>query len=110
MERNACGDLQGMHKNIWNLVKGFVESEHVFHIDTMLALDVSAFQANIIMRQFSENIHISHGRQSKKTAHFKFFNQSIKNIIRHAIPSAQTSNFSRPNWGFGSSEFTIVYK
>lgn len=108
LQRNACGDFQGGHREIWNLIYGFVESKHVFHVDSMLGMDFSAIPTQLLFRQLPMNLHIEHQKKSKDTKHLAFYDSVIKSNVRHGMMSRFTSNFSRPNWGYGNMHFNII--
>lgn len=105
-ERNGCGDFQGAHREMWHVIKGFLESEYVFHVDTGLSLDFSVFPAMIYARVMGANVHLKHIKQSKMTAHFKFYNTTIKNMIRQGYATSMVPKFSRDNWGAEGVSFT----
>jgi hypothetical protein len=98
-ERDACGDFQGAHQEMWLAIHGFLESEHVFHVDTGVGLDFSAFPAQIYARLIGYNIHFEHAKESKATSHFKFYNDTIKNAIRHGVMTQMLERYRRDDWG-----------
>jgi hypothetical protein len=105
-ERDGCGDFQGAHREMWHSVHGFLESEHVFHVDTGLSLDFSAFPSFLYVRVIGTNIHLQHPIESKRTSHFKFYADDIKNAIRQGVSTHMTERYARPNWGAAGVQFT----
>jgi hypothetical protein len=104
-ERDGCGDFQGAHRKMWYIIHGFLETEHVFHVDTGVSLDFSAFPSFIYARTIGVNVHLRHPKESKLTSHFKFYEETIKNWIRQGIMTHMTEQYSRPDWGGKEVEF-----
>jgi hypothetical protein len=91
---------------MWYSVHGFLESEHVFHVDTGLSLDFSAFPSFLYARVIGTNIHLRHRIESKRTAHFKFYAEDIKSAIRRGMSTHMTERYARPNCGAAGVNFT----
>jgi hypothetical protein len=104
-ERDGCGDFQGAHKQMWEAIHGFLESEHVFHVDTGLSLEFSAFPSFIYARVLGTNVHLRHPKESKVTSHFRFYDDTIKNCIRQGVMTHMTDRYARPDWGGQGIEY-----
>jgi hypothetical protein len=105
-ERDGCGDFQGDHREMWAAVHGFLESQHVFHVDTGISLEFSAFPSMIYARVLGANVHLRHAKESKQTSHFKFYDDAVKNGIRQGIMTRMTMEYARPHWGADGINFT----
>lgn len=104
-DRNGCGDFQGSHKRMWFNIGGFIESNHVFHIDTALSLDFASLPISLFATIIGHNIHIFHEKESNATDHFKFYNDSFKNAIKQGVSSSMIDGLQRPNWGAKGMKF-----
>jgi hypothetical protein len=104
-ERDGCGDFQGAHREMWFAVHGFLESQHVFHVDTGLPLEFSAFPSLLYARVIGTNLHLRHPKESKQTSHFKFYQPNIKNLIRQGGMIYMTEEYQRPHWGGEEIDF-----
>jgi hypothetical protein len=104
-ERDGCGDFQGVHRELWFAVHGFLESKHVFHVDAGISLDFSAVPAQMFVRVIGENLHLQHPVESKATSHFKFWDESIKIAIRQGRMTHLLKEYARPHWGAEGVEF-----
>ena len=105
-ERNGCGDFQGAHKYMWYLIHGFIESDHVFHIDTALSMDFTAIvRPYMSINVIGINLHLAHPKYSRYTNHFQFYATWLKNGVRQGFPSYMISNYSRIFWGTPNQTF-----
>ena len=104
-DRNGCGDFQGSHRQMWFNVGGFIESNHVFHIDTALSLDFASLPTSLFATIIGQNIHIVHEKESNQTDHFKFYNESFRNAIKQGVSSSMLKGLKRPKWGAEGKKF-----
>lgn len=104
-DRNGCGDFQGAHIKMWFGIKGFLETSHVFHVDTALSLDFASIPTYMFTRIIGQNIHIVHEKESKITDHFKFYREEFKNAIKQGLSSSMLEGLERPNWGAKGKTF-----
>jgi hypothetical protein len=104
-ERNGCGDFQGAHRTMWFAVHGFLETKHVFHVDTGISLEFSAFPTLMFVRVIGQNFHFIHPIESKQTSHFKFYADEIKTAIRHGVMTHMMDTYARPKWGAEGEDF-----
>ncbi|OHS94188.1 hypothetical protein TRFO_11246 [Tritrichomonas foetus] len=97
---DACGDFQGCHRLMWEVVRAYVESDRIFHVDSAFAFDLSGFLPPLLVRFMPAEKHISHIKISTRTPHLQIFALYNRGKLYNGFSSRHAVN--RPNWGHGT--------
>jgi hypothetical protein len=64
------GDFQGCHYSIWALIRGYVENDCTFHVDSRMSLDVTIRMSTVCFRKtFTKEYHLQHHATSWNSHH-----------------------------------------
>ena len=94
----SSGDFQGMHKNHWFKIRGYIESSVILHLDTWLMLETSGFGYPLIIRIIGSHMHLFHEKEiyTKPGINPKTFIDS--GLICNGDYSFKNPSFYRKNW------------
>lgn len=95
----ASGDFQGCHRLMWEAIKGYIESEMIFHVDSIFSLDLSWFCAPLLVRFLPGEKHLNHIQTSHRTPTLPTFYIYFLNSLYNGYSSYNINR--RPNWGHG---------
>ena len=101
---DACGDMQGMHKDAWNMIRGYIESRYTFNIDAVLAFERASLAGPLYIQFFAGGVHIEHMKVSDQTQHIDPWDDNIRKSL--AVGKlTHYELFPRFNWGAGNVTF-----
>ena len=101
---DACGDLQGMHRDAWHLLKGYIESSYNFNIDAVLAFERASLAGPLYIQYFSGGVHIEHMKVSDQTKHIDPWDENMRSLMTKG-ELTHFGLFPRLNWGASNYTF-----
>ena len=101
---DACGDLQGMHRDAWGLIKGYIESSYNFNIDAVLAFERASLAGPLYIQYFAGGVHIEHMKVSDQTKHIDPWDENMRNLLSEG-QLTHYGLFPRLNWGASNYTF-----
>ena len=68
-----CGDFQGCHRKMWEIVLCYMEKKYVYNIDSAFSFDITEFLPPLLMVFLPGGKHTSHEVISTKSPSFDLF-------------------------------------
>ncbi|OHT10257.1 hypothetical protein TRFO_04265 [Tritrichomonas foetus] len=96
---NACGDFQGCHRLMWNILHAYIENNMIYHVDSIFGFDLTLFNAKILIRYLPGEKHINHIKISTKTPHLNIYTLNSRALIYNGFNSKDI--MKRRFWGYG---------